>query len=154
MPNFTSNPAATFTSQQLLSATPGQVFAAFQQADMLAKWWGPDGFTSTFQHFDFSPGEQWVFVMHGPDGKDYHNEMIFREIVPGRRIVVEHTVQPHFLLTVSLAPEGDGTLITWQQEFESPEMAERLRGICVPANKQVLDRLQAMLQGTDVSAAK
>lgn len=152
MPEFTNNPAATLTSQQLLPATPEQVYAAFEQADVLAKWWGPDGFTNTFQQFDFVPGGDWVFVMHGPDGKDYHNENIFHEIVADRRIVIEHILQPHFLLTVTLAPEGHGTLITWEQEFESPEVAERLRGMCVPANKQVLDRLQAVLEGPSLSA--
>ena len=29
------------------------VFAAFSEANRLAAWWGPDGFTNTFEQFEF-----------------------------------------------------------------------------------------------------
>jgi len=137
--------SAALRTERLLSATPSQVFAAFAHPDRLAQWWGPNGFTNTFQQFEFQPGGHWVFVMHGPDGTDYPNASVFREIQPDARIVLEHVVEPRFRLTVTLAARGHQTHLTWTQEFETPELAARLRAICAPANEQNLDRLQALL---------
>ncbi len=63
-----SSPNAAVSTERLLSATPRKVFSAFEQADLLAQWWGPSGFTNTFEQFEFKPGGRWVFVMHGPNG--------------------------------------------------------------------------------------
>jgi uncharacterized protein YndB with AHSA1/START domain len=138
-------PGAALSTERLLAADPRTVFAAFEQPDRLARWWGPSGFTNTFERFELEPGGRWVFVMHGPNGADYPNESLFREIQPHTRIVIEHVVEPWFTLTVTLTPRGGQTHLTWVQEFESPEAAEQLRHICDPANEQNLDRLQALL---------
>jgi uncharacterized protein YndB with AHSA1/START domain len=146
MPNETHSDSTLRTSR-LLPATPDQVFAAFENPDKLAIWWGPAGFTNTFATFEFVPGGNWIFTMHAPNGADFANESVFREIVRDSRIVLEHTVTPWFRLTVNLTPEGRGTLLTWDQQFESPEMADRMRPLAATANEQVLDRLQALLTG-------
>jgi uncharacterized protein YndB with AHSA1/START domain len=70
----------------VLSAPPRDVFAAFEQPDRLARWWGPKDFTNTFERFEFTPGGRWVFAMHGPNGASYPNESVFREIEPDSRI--------------------------------------------------------------------
>ena len=140
-----TDPSAALSTERLLPASPRMVFAAFEQPEHLALWWGPSGFTNTFERFEFEPGGRWVFVMHGTNGASYPNESVFREIQPDTRIVIEHVVEPWFTLTVTLAPRGDQTHLTWVQEFESPEVAEQLRPICDPANEQNLDRLQALL---------
>ena len=56
----------------------------------LHRWWGPAGFTTTTHEFAFVPGGVWRFVMHGPDGTDYPNRIVFREIDPPARIVYEN----------------------------------------------------------------
>jgi uncharacterized protein YndB with AHSA1/START domain len=140
-----NNPSAALSTERLFPASPRAIFAAFEQPEQLARWWGPSGFTNTFERFEFKPGGRWVFVMHGPNGADYPNESVFREIQPDTRIVIEHVVEPLFTLTVTLTPEDGRTHLTWVQEFETPEIAERLRPICDPANEQNLDRLQALL---------
>ncbi|HEX8452294.1 MAG TPA: SRPBCC family protein [Longimicrobium sp.] len=140
-----NNPSAALSTERLLPASPRAIFAAFEQPEQLARWWGPSGFTNTFERFEFKPGGRWVFVMHGPNGADYPNESVFREIQPDTRIVIEHVVEPLFTLTVTLTPQDGHTHLTWVQEFETPETAERLRPICDPANEQNLDRLQALL---------
>ena len=77
-----NNPEATLGTERILSATPRQIFAAFEQPELLAQWWGPEGFTNTFEQFEFKVGGRWVFVMHGPNGANYPNESVFREIQP------------------------------------------------------------------------
>jgi uncharacterized protein YndB with AHSA1/START domain len=121
------------------------VFAAFEQPDQLARWWGPKDFTNTFEQFEFKPGGRWVFVMHGPNGANYPNESVFREIQSDTKIVIEHVVKPWYKLTVTLIALGDQTHLAWVQEFESPEVAAKMRPLRGTANEQVLDRLQALL---------
>ncbi len=144
----TNNPNAVVRTERVLSANPRKVFAAFEQPDRLAQWWGPNGFTNTFEQFEFPPGGRWVFVMHvlhGPNGADYPNEAVFREIQPDTKIVIDHVAPPRFTLSVLLTAHGDKTHLAWIQEFESPEVAARMRPICEPANEQNLDRLQSLL---------
>ena len=141
-----NNPNAAVTIERVLSATPRKVFTAFEQPDQLAQWWGPKDFTNTFEQFEFKPGGRWVFVMHGPHGADYRNESVFRAIQPGARIVIEHVVKPWYMLTVTLTAQGsDKTHLAWIQEFESPDVAAKMRPLSETANEQVLDRLQSVL---------
>jgi len=134
----------SFQTSRKISADPLSVFAAFENAARLAVWWGPAGFTNTFNTCEFKPGGKWSFVMHGPDGKDYQNESVFRDIEPSKRIVVHHVSKPRYLLTVTLEPTDDGgTLVRWEQEFEKPDVARGIERIVVPANEQNLDRLSA-----------
>ena len=146
---FTNNPDATIRNERVLSATPRQIFAAFEQPDCLARWWGPADFTNTFQQFEFTPGGRWVFVMHGPNGANYPNENVFREIQPHTKIVIEHVATPLYRLTVILTARGDQTHLVWLQEFESPEFAAKMRPICQTANEQNLDRLESVLASAD-----
>lgn len=141
----TNSPSAAVSSERVLSASPREVFAAFEQPDQLAQWWGPKDFTNTFEQFEFKPGGRWVFVMHGPNGANYPNESVFREIQPDTRIVIEHVVKPWYKLTVTMTARGDQTHLAWVQEFESPEVAAKMRPLSGTANEQVLDRLQALL---------
>lgn len=59
--------------------------------------------------------------------------------------MIEHVVKPWYMLTVTLTARGDDTHLAWVQEFESAELAERMRTLSGTANEQVLDRLQALL---------
>jgi uncharacterized protein YndB with AHSA1/START domain len=143
----TNNPNAVVSTERVLSVNPRDVFAAFEQPDRLAQWWGPNGFRNTFEQFEFTPDGRWIYVMHGPNGANYPNESVFRKIKPDTEIVIEHVSQPRFTLTVTLTARGDKTHLAWVQEFESPEVAARMRPLCEPANEQNLDRLESLLAG-------
>lgn len=138
---------AVLRTHRVLSARPREVFAAFEDPAKLAIWWGPAGFANTFSIFEFTPGGDWIFTMHAPNGSDYANESIFREIEPDRRIVLDHVVKPWFRLAVTLTDEGERTRLDWEQEFESPEVAGKMRSLATNGNEQVLDRLEAVLAG-------
>jgi uncharacterized protein YndB with AHSA1/START domain len=134
-----------FRTQRVFPHSPETVFRAFAQPARLARWWGPRGFTNTFEEFEFRPGGSWRFVMHGPDGTHYPNESRFREVESPSMIVIEHVSAPHFVLTVTLAARGGETALEWAQAFEDREVADRIRHIVEPANEQNLDRLAAVL---------
>lgn len=132
-----------FTTSREIPATVEDVFAAFSDPARLARWWGPAGFTNTFKTCEFKPGGQWSFIMHGPNGQDFPNESVFAEIVPPRQVVIQHISNPKYRLTIGLAPSAQGTLVSWSQAFENPDVARRIAPIVVPANEQNLDRLTA-----------
>ena len=75
---------------RVLDAPRARVFSVWTEPKHLAQWWGPNGFTTTTQAFDFRLGGVWRFVMHGPDGRDYQNQITFDEIVSLERIVYRH----------------------------------------------------------------
>lgn len=128
---------------RVIDASPERVFRAIADPAHLARWWGPQGFSSTFEVFDFRPGGAWRFVMHGPDGIDYTNESVFCE-VSTERVVIEHLGgMHHFLLTITLTPEGKGTRVGWRQVFDTVEHRERVAPVVLQANEQNLDRLEA-----------
>ena len=133
-------------STRVFDAPRERVFRAFSDPQVLARWWGPDGFTSTFQEFDFRPGGAWRFVMHGPDGADYRNASDFIEVVSPERIVLEHLRPMHrFQMTMTFAEEAGKTRLTWRMVFESVAELERVRAFIPGANEQNFDRLQAQL---------
>lgn len=122
-----------------------RVFDAFSDAETLAKWWGPAGFTNTFHSFDFRTGGQWRFTMHSHDGHDFKNESFFKEISRPTRIAIEHVSTPKFVLEITLADSAEGTLMSWTQRFESPEMREKIAKYAIKANEEVFDRLASVL---------
>jgi uncharacterized protein YndB with AHSA1/START domain len=142
----TATDSRDIVSTRVIDAPAQKIFLALSQPENLARWWGPEGFRNTFEQFDFRQGGNWKFVMHGPDGIDYPNHMVFEEIVLSSRLVLAHMSAPVFTLTMTLAPEGEGkTRLTWRQRFESAHVRDRVAGICIPANEQNFDRLQAEL---------
>lgn len=128
-----------------VAAAPDRILAAFTDAARLARWWGPAGFTSTFEVFEPRPGGRWVFTMHGPEGKAYPNDSVIEAIEPGR-IVVRHLSAPRFVLTISLDDlGGERTQVGWRQRFESGEVAAQVARFALAANEENLDRLEAEL---------
>lgn len=135
----------TFTTSRQFAAAPSAIFAAIQDAERLARWWGPDGFSNRFDIFEFKAGGKWAFTMIGPDGKTYPNESVFSGIEIDRRVVIQHVCQPIFQLTITLEPSSGGTLLRWEQRFADAEVAQAVRHIVEPANEQNLDRLSVEL---------
>lgn len=135
----------TLQTSRILPYSPDAVYDAFASADMLASWWGPDGFTNEFEVFEFRTGGQWKFVMRAPDGREYPNESVFASLEPGISVVIEHRCPPYFTLTVGLERTAGGTRITWSQRFADANTARAVRHIVEPSNEQNLDRLALAL---------
>jgi len=96
----------------------------------IANWWGPNGFTNTIHTMNFQEGGEWTLTMHGPDGTNYPNRSIFKEIIPFKKIVFEH-FNPHFITTVLFESKGEETQVDWSMVFDTAEMRE----IVVKAHK-------------------
>lgn len=46
------------------------VWRAFTDPDLIPRWWGPHGTTTTVVELDVRPGGGWRFVSHAPDRDD------------------------------------------------------------------------------------
>jgi uncharacterized protein YndB with AHSA1/START domain len=139
------NHDTTFRTERTLPFSPQAVYNAFASAELLATWWGPDGFTNEFETFEFKEGGRWTFVMVGPDGAHYPNQSVFTELEPASRVVIRHDCQPFFTLTVQLTQVADVTHLQWQQVFDDAHIAQAVKAIVEPANEQNLDRLAQVL---------
>jgi uncharacterized protein YndB with AHSA1/START domain len=84
----TSDRELVFT--RLLDAPIGVVFDAWTNPVHLPHWWGPKGFTTTIEEMDVRPGGVWRLTMHGPDGRDYRNRIVFQEVEKPYRLVYRH----------------------------------------------------------------
>jgi len=135
-----------FRNQRRIGAPPETIFHAIEDPKLLAQWWGPAGFTCAFETFDFRPGGTWKFVMRGPDGTDYPNESRFVEIVKPTKFVVRHEAVPLFTVTITLEGVLGGSLLTWVQAFEDSEVAKAMASVVTPANEQLLDKLQGLVE--------
>jgi uncharacterized protein YndB with AHSA1/START domain len=76
----------TLEMKRVLPAAPSVVFGAFSNANELAKWWGPNGFTTPSVEFDPRVGESYRIEMQPPEGDRFHLTGEFREVDPPARL--------------------------------------------------------------------
>lgn len=121
------------------------VFRMWTEREHIEKWWGPNGFTTTTYEMDVRPGGTWRFTMHGPDGADYPNRIVYREVVIPERLVYSHgdDASIHFEVSVTFAEEEEKTRISMQMTFATAEEKDRVvRNYgAVEGNRQTLQRL-------------
>ena len=121
MANINNNTAdRELTISRKLKAPVALVWEVWTKPEHIAKWWGPNGFTNTIHIMDVQPGGVWDLVMHGPDGTDFKNKSVYKEIVLHKKIVFEH-VAPNFIATINFEEDGGQTHINWHMLFETAE---------------------------------
>ena len=108
-------------SKILFKAPTDIVWEVWTNPEHIANWWGSNGFTNTIHKMDFQEEGEWNLTMHGPDGKNYPNRSIFKEIIPFEKIVFEH-FNPHFITTVLFESKNSETFLDWSLLFDSEEM--------------------------------
>lgn len=138
-------------------APPERVFPLWVTREHLERWWGPDGFSLTVDELDVRPGGRWTFTMHGPDGTDYPNTIVFEEVSPPGRLVFLHgepgDAHPQFRFVVTFDEMAGSTALTMRQVFESPEARDLVvaRYDAMEGAVQTLDRLAALVEATEGS---
>jgi uncharacterized protein YndB with AHSA1/START domain len=115
----------TLKISEIVDVTVEKMWIAWSEPEHIANWWGPEGFTSTIRKMEMKEGGEWLLTLHGPDGKNYPNRSIFKEVLPFHKIKFEH-FNPHFFTTVIFESKGKGTNLTWNMQFDSPEMYDTI----------------------------
>ncbi len=106
---------------RLLNAPIELVWEVWTKPEHIKNWWGPNGFTNSITKMELKAGGEWNLVMHGPDGTDYKNKSVFREIIKHKKIVYEHVSSPKFIATIEFESRGNSTFINWHMLFETRE---------------------------------
>lgn len=143
--------ARSIVGTRVFDAPRELVFDAWTDLEHIGNWWGPNGFTTTTYEMDVRPGGTWRFVMHGPDGTDYDNEIVYLEVVRPERIVYTHGPAPIFDVTVTFEQEGRRTRLTMRSVFPSAEVRDQVVEDfgAIDGMNQTLDRFVAELAKTN-----
>jgi uncharacterized protein YndB with AHSA1/START domain len=131
------------------------VYEAWTTPEHIQHWWGPNGFTITIYEMDVRPGGIWKYMMHGPDGTDYPNKIVYKTVIAPERLTYSHgtwedeDASESFQVIVTFSEDEDegGTELTMRMSFASAEIRElvaREYG-AVEGAKQTLERLAQFL---------
>jgi uncharacterized protein YndB with AHSA1/START domain len=134
--------------KRTLDAPRELVFAVWTDPKHLPHWYGPNGFTTTIHEMNVTPGGVWRLTMRGPDGRDYHNTLVFSEVVKPERLVYRHVVEPGtepatHQTTVTFVDRGGRTDLTLRMVFDSNEARDDVIKTyhAVEGGKQTVGRL-------------
>jgi len=137
-----TRPSLTLTRR--LKAPPARVFRAWTDPEQLGRWWGPPGATTVLAEIDLRVGGRFRKVMRSQDGEEHDVRGVYREVVPDRKLVFtwawRSTPERESLVTLELAPDADGTLLTLRHEqfFDEAARDNHRRGWTA-----ALDKLEA-----------
>lgn len=146
---------------RVFEAPREMVFDAWADPKQLVQWFGPEGFTTTIETFEFCEGGEWVQVMHGPDGTNYPCTAMFTEVYRPEVIAYfnrggrEGEEDVEFQSTVTFEEIGpEKTRLEIRMEFASAEERDdnvRKYG-SIEGGRQTLNRLANFLAKKGVMA--
>ena len=133
-------------STREFNVPPRTLFAAFSNAENLAQWWGPDGFSNEIHIFEFREGGVWDFTMRTDGAPEFHNQSRFLKINRPRHISFLHLGPIHaFTMLMDYAPTQNGTSLTWTMQMEDTSQNLEIKHFIEAANEQNFDRLEQFI---------
>src|SRR5919201_691267 len=78
----------TLATKRVLPAPRPVVYEAFSDPTELAKWWGPEGFTTPSLEFQARVGDGYRIEMQPPEGDRFYLTGEFREVDPPARLAL------------------------------------------------------------------
>jgi uncharacterized protein YndB with AHSA1/START domain len=126
----------SLTLKRRLKAPPAKVFDAWADPQKLVLWFGPAHTVqdSVRAQMDVRPGGRFRVQFSTDEGESHEVGGTYKELVPDKRLVFTwawHTTpERESLVTITLAPDGDGTLLTLHHEqfFDEPARDGHQRG--------------------------
>jgi len=112
----------SLTLKRRIKAPPSQVFQAWADPKKLVHWFGPHECLagSVRADMDVRPGGRYRISFKTEDGERHEVGGVYREVVPNSRLVFSwawhSTPERESRVTVTLAKDGDGTLLTLHHE--------------------------------------
>ncbi|TMJ78417.1 MAG: SRPBCC domain-containing protein [Alphaproteobacteria bacterium] len=112
----------SLTLKRKLSAPAEKVFAAWTDPEKIIHWFGPaetaDG--SVRADMDVRVGGRFRISFRDQDGEYHEVGGTYREVVPNERLVFSwawhSTPERESLVTITLKPDGDATMLTLHHE--------------------------------------
>ncbi|MFT4298116.1 MAG: SRPBCC domain-containing protein [Aeromicrobium sp.] len=138
----------------VLTATPEAICAVWSSPELIQRWWGPAGFTSTVRDLDFTGGGVLDILMRAPDGTEFSNVYDFLTVEIPSRIEYMHRGSPEWGLSPSRtvvlieAEAGDParSCVSWLSFYASAEDQHRhLEDFNAESGaRELLQRLEAV----------
>jgi uncharacterized protein YndB with AHSA1/START domain len=115
---------STFVLERTYNAVPAQVFKAFADPAVKARWFGvsEDERKTGRYELDFRVGGRETWRGGEKGGPEYRNDTMYRDIVPDQRIIFAYDMFQDdkrisvSLATVELKPDGKGTRLTFTEQ--------------------------------------
>lgn len=134
---------------RVINAPRELVFTVWTDPKHIVHWWGPNGFTNTIHEMTVKPGGTFLLTMHGPDGTDYPNKIVYDQVVKPEKLTWSHGSDNEddpgrFNVTVTFEAQGQKTLITMRMVFltkEAKDMVIEKHG-AIEGNNQTMNRLE------------
>ena len=140
---FKTAPEFEIVSSRIFEVNKALLFSAFSNMDVLKKWWGPEGFTNTFNEFDFREGGRWRFIMHGPENGNYQNEVEFVKIKVPDLIAWKRISKPLFNVVFTFSELGERqTELIFRMVFDNENECNKIKKFAVEKNEENFDRLE------------
>jgi uncharacterized protein YndB with AHSA1/START domain len=135
---------AALVIERIFDAPRELVWKAWTDPEQVLRWWGPTGFSSPAAEIDLRVGGKYLWAMRSPEGYEFWNTGVYRDIVPFERIVCTQSLADekgnvvpatHYgmsgdfplemLLTITFEDLGGKTRLTLRHEgFPAGEMME------------------------------
>jgi len=138
----------TLHLERVLPVPGPLVFRAHAEPDLLAKWWGPAGFSAPSIELDLRVGGGYRIAMQPPDGLLFYLSGEFREVDPPTRLAYTFRWEDpdpddrETVVTFSLGDLGESTELSVHQRGFATEAR---RALHVQGWTESLDRLQELV---------
>ena len=110
----------SLTLKRRLNAPAEKVYAAWTDPQKIVRWFGPDSGPVTKADIDLRVGGGFTIAFSTEDGEHHEVGGIYREVVPNEKLVFTwawHTMKEReSLVTVTIKPDGQGSLLTLHHE--------------------------------------
>jgi uncharacterized protein YndB with AHSA1/START domain len=67
--------------ERIFKAPRKPLFRAYTDPNLISRWWGRTGYTTTVDRMEVKPGGAWRFVQRAPEGHRYAFRGVYRGIV-------------------------------------------------------------------------
>jgi len=149
--------ALTMTLVGEFAAPPERLWRAFTDPDQLERFWGPPGYPSTFERFDFEPGGRAHYTMTGPHGEKFRGTWEFVRIdAPSGFEVLDAFADeswapakdmPISRMSFAFEATADGSRVTSVTHFPSLDGLEKTLAMgAVEGSTLAMNQLDSVLQ--------
>lgn len=128
----------SLTLKRRIKAAPAKVYRAWTDPAQIVAWWGPGNCEYLASEIDLRIGGRFRIAFRTDvDGRSHEQHEVggtYKEIVPDQRLVFSWnwltTPERVSQVTITLKPDGDGTLLTLfhEQLFDEDSKTRHTRG--------------------------
>jgi uncharacterized protein YndB with AHSA1/START domain len=142
----------TLRLERTLPAPPSLVFRMHAEPDLLAQWWGPDGFSAPSVELDLRVGGGYRIEMQPPDADRFFLSGEFREVDTATRLVYTFRWEDpdpddrETVVVFALQDRGESTALTVDQ---GPFATEARKALHEQGWTESLIRLQELITSRD-----